>query len=59
MGNQVSRAKDLDKILYEAKEETRYPKAQNGLIFGFLEEDVIEALNENNQWKVILNIMMY
>ena len=42
----------LDKIITEAKEESRYPKGQNGLYFGFLDESLIEALNENNQWKV-------
>jgi hypothetical protein len=42
----------LEKIITEAKEESRYPKGQNGLYFGFLEEKLIEALNENNQWKV-------
>jgi hypothetical protein len=42
----------LEKIITEAKEESRYPKGQNGLYFGFLDEKVIEALNENNQWKV-------
>lgn len=45
----------LDKIIYEAKEESRYPKAPNGLYFGFLDESFIDALNENNQWKVKLN----
>jgi hypothetical protein len=42
----------LDKIICEAKEESRYPKSQNGLYFGFLEESLIDALNDNNQWKV-------
>jgi hypothetical protein len=42
----------LDKIITEAKEESRYPKAANGLYFGFLDEAIIDALNENNQWKV-------
>ena len=23
----------------------------NGLVFGFLDEDTVDALNENNQWK--------
>jgi len=52
----TGKAKDLDKIIYEAKEESRYPKAQNNLYYGFLEESLLEALNENNQWKVILNL---
>ena len=30
---------------------------QNGLVFGFLDEDVVEALNENNQWKDRTNAM--
>ena len=38
-------------MIYEAKEESRYPRAQNGLFFGFLDEQVLEALNESNQWK--------
>jgi hypothetical protein len=38
----------LDKIINEAKEESRYPQGPNGLYFGFLEEELIEALNENN-----------
>lgn len=38
----------LDKIITEAKEESRISQAHNGLIFGFLEEDLIDALNENN-----------
>lgn len=29
----------------------------NGLVFGFLEEDVVESLNENNQWKDRTNAM--
>ena len=29
----------------------------NGLVFGFLDEDVVEALNENNQWKDRTNAM--
>lgn len=41
----------LDKIITEAREESSYPKAPNGLYFGFLDENVINALNENNQWK--------
>jgi hypothetical protein len=48
----MSRTKDLDKIINEAKEESRYPKAQNSLYFGFIDEITIEQLNENNQWKV-------
>jgi len=47
----MAKSKDLDKIIYEAKEESRYPKAQNNLCYGFLEESLIESLNENNQWK--------
>lgn len=31
--------------------------AQNGLYFGFLDEMLIEQLNENNQWKVSNNMM--
>jgi hypothetical protein len=42
----------LDKIINQAKEESRYPKGQNNLYFGILEENLIESLNENNQWKV-------
>ncbi len=38
----------MDKMISEAKEESRYPRAQNGLYFGFLEESLIDALNENN-----------
>jgi hypothetical protein len=38
----MSRAKDLDKIINEAKEESRYPKAHNGLCFGFIDENIIE-----------------
>lgn len=41
----------FDKILSQAKEESRYPLAQNGFYFGFLEEATIEGLSENNQWK--------
>ena len=29
----------------------------NGLVFGFLDEDTVEALNENNQWKDRTNAM--
>jgi hypothetical protein len=29
----------------------------NGLVFGFLNEDTVEALNENNQWKDRTNAM--
>lgn len=47
----------LDKIIYQAKEESRYPRAQNNLYFGILEENLIEALNENNQWKVNFQIL--
>ena len=32
------REKDLDKIIQEAKRESRYPCAQNGLLFAFLKE---------------------
>lgn len=38
----------LDKIITEAKEESSYPRGPNGLYFGFLEESLISALNENN-----------
>ena len=31
--------------------------ASNGLVFGFLEEDLVDALNENNQWKDRTNAM--
>lgn len=41
----------LDKIITEAREESSYPRGPNGLFFGFLEDNLIEALNENNQWK--------
>lgn len=41
----------MDSILKEAKRESRHPRGQNGLYFGFLEEEVIESLNENRQWK--------
>ena len=30
---------------------------RNDLVFGFLEEEVVEALNENNQWKDRTNAM--
>ena len=46
--NLIGSSQVLEKIIYEAKEESRYPKAQNGLYFGILEEKIIEALNENN-----------
>jgi hypothetical protein len=42
----------MENIIKEAKEESRYPRAQNGLYFGFLDETLIDNLNENNQWKV-------
>ena len=29
----------------------------NGLVFDFLDEDIVEALNENNQWKDRTNAM--
>jgi hypothetical protein len=45
---QISSMQVLDKIINEAKEESRYPQSANGLYFGFLEEELIEALNENN-----------
>jgi hypothetical protein len=38
----------MDKMINEAREESSYPRAPNGLYFGFLEEGLIEALNENN-----------
>jgi hypothetical protein len=38
----------MDSILKEAKDESRYPRGQNGLYFGFLDESLIDALNENN-----------
>jgi hypothetical protein len=38
----------LENIIKESKEESRYPRGPNGLFFGFLEEGIIEALNENN-----------
>jgi len=38
----------LDRIITEAKEESRYPRSPNGLYFGFLEDGLIDALNENN-----------
>ena len=30
---------------------------RNDLVFGFLEEEIVEALNENNQWKDRTNAM--
>jgi len=38
----------IENIIKEGKEESRYPRGSNGLYFGFLEEGLIEALNENN-----------
>jgi len=29
----------------------------NGQVFGFLDEELVEALNENNQWKDRTNAM--
>ncbi len=29
----------------------------NGLVFGFLAEETVDALNENNQWKDRTNAM--
>lgn len=29
----------------------------NGLVFGFLEEELVDSLNENNQWKDRTNAM--
>eukprot|EP00347_Sterkiella_histriomuscorum_P023335 403335038 len=51
LGSQMGSMQVLDKIISQAKEESKYPMGQNGLFFGFLEEHLIEALNENNQWK--------
>ena len=51
VSSQMGSMQSLDKIITEAKEESRYPKGPNGLYFGFLEESLIDALNENNQWK--------
>lgn len=50
------KGQNIDKIINEAKEESRYPMGQNGYYFGFLEEYLIEQLNENNQWKVSGNL---
>jgi len=41
-------AQMIENIIKESKEESRYPRGPNGLFFGFLEEGIIEALNENN-----------
>jgi hypothetical protein len=38
----------MDNMIKDAKEESRYPRGPNGLYFGFLEEGLIDALNENN-----------
>ena len=48
----------MENIIKEAKEESRYPRGPNGLYFGFLEERLIDALNENNQWKVIRYLIL-
>ena len=49
----------MENIIKEAKEESRYPRAQNGLYFGFLDETLIDNLNENNQWKVWRHLFRY
>ena len=49
----------MENIIKEGKDESRYPRGPNGLYFGFLEEGLIEALNENNQWKVIYHANTY
>lgn len=41
----------MDTLIQEAKQESRFPKAQNGLVFGFLNDALLEDLNENNSWK--------
>jgi len=42
-------------MIQEAKHESRYPRAQNSLLFAFLRDELVEALNEKNQWKVSKN----
>ena len=41
---------DIDKIVVESRkqEQTKHPKAKNGLLFGFIEDRYINALNDNN-----------
>ena len=50
---------DLEKITLDAKHDSRYPRGQNGLLFAFLRDELIEALNEKNQWKVSVNIFFH
>lgn len=38
----------MDNMIKDAKEESRYPRGPNGLYFSFLDEGLIDALNENN-----------
>lgn len=46
--SQLGSMQMLDKIITEAREESSYPRGPNGLFFGFLDESLIAALNENN-----------
>ena len=48
MSQGVSSMQKMENMIKEAKEESRYPRGTNGLYFGFLEENLIDALNENN-----------
>ena len=41
----------MEQLIQEAKNESRHPKSQNGLYFGFLNEALLDDLNENNSWK--------
>ena len=45
------KGKDLEEIIQQAKDESRYPLAQNGLYFGFLDDSLLDALQDSNQWK--------
>ncbi len=38
-------------MIKEAKHESRYPIGQNNLVFGFLDEAIVDQLGENCSWK--------
>ena len=48
----VGERNDLDSVIQEAKHEFIYPRAQNGLLFAFLRDELVDSLDEKNQWKV-------
>lgn len=48
----LTKSSEKDLWVKEVKQEPKYPRFSNGLLFSFLKDEQVEMLtNENNEWK--------